>query len=279
MSGRNRLAPAQRGIMDFFDAKRDASAYSRLLQDSEFIVALTVSQFVLSFLAQVTKSLQTKSCNLGDAYQSVTLAKECIKSARGDESWQKVWSRISQVADSINVTLIKPRTTTVQRHRANAAHNDQPSDYYRINVFYPFIDHVVGELETRFSVQHEGLITAQNLFPLYLPKLTDRHIEKIKNYFSKHLDFSEKSNFDAQLARWRMKHTMEPESEQEGAMPDCSPREFPAIHKVLSIFLLLSPTPSKVMDSVINDRKSIKWPWYAVNSLRNGLHFHSKRDL
>ena len=27
----------------------DASAYSRLLQDSEFIVALTVSQFVLSF--------------------------------------------------------------------------------------------------------------------------------------------------------------------------------------------------------------------------------------
>ncbi|XP_068680219.1 uncharacterized protein [Montipora foliosa] len=29
------------------DAKRDASAYSSLLQDSEFIVALTVSQFVL----------------------------------------------------------------------------------------------------------------------------------------------------------------------------------------------------------------------------------------
>ena len=53
-----------------------------------FIVALTVSQFVLSFLAQVTKFLQAKSCNLGDAYQSVTLAKECIKSARGDESWQ-----------------------------------------------------------------------------------------------------------------------------------------------------------------------------------------------
>ena len=118
------------------DAKRDASAYSRLLQDFEFIVALTVSQFVLSFLAQVTKSLQAKSCNLGDAYQSVTLAKECIKSARGDESWQKVWSRISQVTDSIKVTLVKPRTTTVQRHRANAAHNDQPSDYYRINVIY-----------------------------------------------------------------------------------------------------------------------------------------------
>ena len=110
-------------------------------------------------------------------------------------------------------------------------------------------DHVVGELETRFSVQCEGLITAQNLFPLYLPKLTHRDIEKIKNYFSKHLDFSEKSNFEAELARWRMKHAMK---------PDFRTRE--------------SPTPSEAMDSVINDRRWIKWPCYAVNSSRNGFH-------
>ena len=68
-------------------------------------------------------------------------------------------------------------------------------------MFYPLVDHVVGELETRFSIQYKGLITAQNLFPLYLPKLTERHIEKIKNYFTNHLNFSEKSNFDAELAR------------------------------------------------------------------------------
>ena len=88
------------------DAKRDVSAYSHLLQDSEFIVNLTVSQFGRSFLAQVTKSLQAKSRNFRDTYQSVTLAKDCIKSARRDESWQKVWSRISQVADAIIVTLV-----------------------------------------------------------------------------------------------------------------------------------------------------------------------------
>ena len=33
------------------------------------------------------------------------------------------------------------------------------------------------------------------------------------------------------------------------------------------------------MDSVIKDRRSIKWPCYAGNSSRNGLHSHSKRDL
>ena len=30
---------------------------------------------------------------------------------------------------------------------------------------------------------------------------------------------------------------------------------------------------------VINDRRSIKWPCYAVNSSRNGFHSHSNRDL
>ena len=129
-------------------------------------------------------------------------------------------------------------------------------------MFYPFIDHVVSELETRFSIQYEGLITAQNLFPLYLPKLTDRHIEKIKNYFSKHLNVSERSNFDAEMARWRMKHAIEPESEQEGAMPDYSPQEFPAIHKVLLIFLTNAcrkrqlRTLLLLLPSVIDDRRS-----------------------
>ena len=33
------------------------------------------------------------------------------------------------------------------------------------------------------------------------------------------------------------------------------------------------------MDSVINDRRSLKWPCYAVNSSRNGRHSHSKRDI
>ena len=135
-------------------------------------------------------------------------------------------------------------------------------------MFYPFIDHVVSELETRFSVQHEGLITTQNLFPLYLPKLTDRHIEKIKNSFSKHLDFSEKSNFDAELARWRMKQAMEPQSEQEGAMPDSSPQEFPAIHKVLSIFLT-TPVVSVSCERSFSDPRRLKlWTQSSITENR-----------
>ena len=59
----------------------------------------------------------------------------------------------------------KLRTANVQRHRANAGCNsDQTiSDYYKVNVFVPFFDHVVQEVDSRFSQHHQGLILADRL--------------------------------------------------------------------------------------------------------------------
>jgi len=67
----------------------------------------------------------------------------------------------------------------------------------------------------------------------------------------------EKSNFDAELARWRMKHAMEPVSGQEGTMHDCSLQEFPAIHKVLSIFLT-TPVGSLSCEHHFSAQRSLK---------------------
>ena len=157
--------------------KTDAASYGRLLQDPQFTVtvSLTVSQVILSFLDAVTNSLQKKDCNIADAYHDVALAKECIRDAREDTCWEKVWKKQEQVATAVNVTMMKPRTTSVQSHPANAAGNrieQNPSEYYRVNVYYPFIDHVLAELETRFSEDHKGLIAAQNLVPVHLKLCT-----------------------------------------------------------------------------------------------------------
>ena len=40
------------------DARSDAGSYIHLLEDPQFIVTLTVSQFILSFLGSVTIALQ-----------------------------------------------------------------------------------------------------------------------------------------------------------------------------------------------------------------------------
>ena len=72
------------------DARSDAASYIRLLEDSQFLVALVVAQFVLSYLGSVTTSLQCVQCNLVDAYNDVKLARKCIQDTRTDSCWEQV---------------------------------------------------------------------------------------------------------------------------------------------------------------------------------------------
>ena len=65
--------------MSVGDSRSDSASYIRLLEDSQFIVALVTVQFVLSFLRCVTLALQSTECNLVDAYADVALARECIR--------------------------------------------------------------------------------------------------------------------------------------------------------------------------------------------------------
>ena len=118
------------------DSRSDASSHIRLLEDSQFVVPLVVAQVVLSFLSSVTIALQAKDCDLAEAYRDVSAAKKCIQDARKDDCWEKVWSRIETLALSIGLTIVKPRTATIQRHRANAGQVSQRALLITIESMY-----------------------------------------------------------------------------------------------------------------------------------------------
>ena len=225
------------------EPRSNAQSYIRLLEDPQFIVALVVGQYILSFTAPVTKVLQAKDCNLGEAYADVNTAKECIRASRTDEVWEKVWKRIESIANVIGVEVRKPRVACIQRHRANAGHSrDQSSsDYFKINFFYPFIDHVVEELETRFANAHEGLIAAQSLVPTYLSGMTNEKVKSLMDYYGKFLTFLERASLETEICRWKQQFTaMLPKDKQKTAnhaLVQCSARFYPAINKILTIFL------------------------------------------
>ena len=126
----------------------------------------------------------------------------------------------------------------LQRHRANAGGVDQNcSDYYQINVYYAFIDHVVKELETRF----DGLVSAQYLIPLYLPQLSQEKIDSLEGYYEKYLTYEEKENLVTEVIKWKkcyegMTIQQRPKS-ATSAFSVCSPQTFPTLHKIFTIFL------------------------------------------
>jgi hypothetical protein len=142
-----------------------------------------------------------------------------------------VWSRIEQVATSVGITIDKPRTTGIQRYRANATTTETPSDYYRINVYYSFIDHVIQELEVRFSNSHSGLVAAQHLIPAYLSSLTESDIDCVSTYYGKFLLWEERLNFETEIARWKKNYesvaTQHRPENAVDALCRCTSQSFP----------------------------------------------------
>ena len=222
------------------DARSDASSYVRLLEDSQFIVALNVAHFVLSFLNCLTIALQKVDCNLADAYNDVAVARECIRDSRNDESWEKVWTRITQVAKAIKVTVEKPRSAIRQCHRSNAGDVHQScSSYYKINVYFAFIDHVITELEERFSSDHSGLIAAHYLIPQFLPDLDQEKNDSLLSYYGRFLCQQERDSLPIEILKWKKSAELRQNKPKKATdtLKLCSPQVFPVLHKILTIFL------------------------------------------
>ena len=108
-------------------------------------------------------------------------------------------------------------------------------------MYYPFIDHVIQELEVRFSNDHTGLVAAQHLIPAYLSSLADSDIESISTYYSKFLLCEERLSFATEIARWKKNYESvavqdRPENALD-ALRRCSFQSFPALRKIFTIFL------------------------------------------
>ena len=105
------------------------------------------------------------------------------------------------LASTFRLTIEKPRTARAQIYRDNVGSVDQsPSTYYRLNVFYTFIDHVVTELETRFLNDHEAI---QHLIPVLLGELNDDNLKNILGFYGKFLSVDEKEDLFTDTAKWK----------------------------------------------------------------------------
>lgn len=93
-----------------------------------------------------------------------------------------IWDRINSVAKAIDIEAKNPHITALQIHRRNASAENIRSqslkDYYRVNVFNGFLNHVVSELYTRIaeSEEHTSLIAADAIVPSKLGSLQPKHL-------------------------------------------------------------------------------------------------------
>lgn len=128
-------------------------------------------------------ALQSTECDLVLAHEDARNLVATIQSQRSDGRFHSLYSRAVAVAAKIGVSPAKPRTVNRQVNRANANIGDNIETHYKVNFYYPFIDHVIQHLNDRFPEEIQGVLLASYLIPAKLHLLDETIVGKIEESF------------------------------------------------------------------------------------------------
>ena len=127
------------------DAKLKACGDRRMLEDPEFIIAIVVAQYVLSFFKPLTLFLQKTNCDMVIAFDETRSTLNTLKRLRMDEKFSQLIARAQIIADTMEVVLHPMRRVGRQVHRDNPNVNSA-EQIMRTTMYFAFLDHVNNEL-------------------------------------------------------------------------------------------------------------------------------------
>ena len=103
------------------ETRSDANSYLLALSQFSFIVALHVTERVLSYVKGLSVKLQGRSIDVAHAYQDISMVKAALQDARRgiDTFHEIVYSDAVALAHSVEIEESCPRIASYQLHRSN----------------------------------------------------------------------------------------------------------------------------------------------------------------
>ena len=159
----------------------DAVSYIMSLTSFQYIICCVVVQFVLGYSRPLSTALQAVDCNLPKAHEDARSLVNVSQDLRDSDNYDLLFKRATTIAEKLNVTPQKPRTAGRQMHRPNSGGNlTSLEDNYKMNIFLPFVDHVLQHLNDRFPQKLMPLMLAWHLIPCNVSFLTDENVQAIR---------------------------------------------------------------------------------------------------
>jgi len=237
---------------------RNAKQLKLALQDFGFMVALVVTECVLQYSLALSNLLQRPSIDLVEAASEAETVISSLRKIRQDDNvWQELYQDITKLAEKQNVLPSKPRTAGRQQHRDNVP-ADTPEEYWRRSVYYPLLDHIANELETRLVVPKDRFL-AQYLIPSKLASLTPERELQVFMPFAGDLPDNNFAAYKAEMVRWKCKwqNVTEKPSTLIDTLKHAKPELYPNIHIAVKV-LLTMPVTSATAERSFSALKRIK---------------------
>ena len=126
-----------------------------------------------------------------------------VKTERNDPKvWNAIWDSTNGLAALADIQPSHPRRILNQEHRPNAP-ADNPSHYWKRNMYVRFVDHLTTELETRL-LQCVERFKAQHLLPNKVANLPDDTAREVYVAFQPDLTGDE-MDFVRESRKWKVR--------------------------------------------------------------------------
>lgn len=133
------------------EAAVEADGLSKSMQTPSFAVALEIVCWTFSTTVSLSEALQSSSIHLAAAYERIGQVLNHFKNSRENDDvvFADIWLKVQSLAEVLDIEITMPRLTARQTNRSNIVVAD-PSDYYRISIFLPWLDDFIGQMTERF---------------------------------------------------------------------------------------------------------------------------------
>ena len=249
------------------DSLTDASTLLLALTTTGFLSALVIASTCLNYLLALTRSLQAEAKDIVEAMSEINHVKTALRNIREnvDVHHGEWFAKVERMCDSVGIEPSLPRVCGRQHHRANVP-AQTPCEYYRCIITIPVLDHLISELDTRFSKHQQTALQGLYLVPSVLTTLEVEEISskvcQLEDMYGD--DLPHPSSLRSELHCWHLKWKQQEEEHGRCSLPTTpsislphASSLFPNI-KVLLLILCTLPVTSCSAERSFSGLKRIK---------------------
>ena len=201
---------------------------------------------MLQHTAGLSLSLQNVDTDLIRASDQAKIVIRTLEDKRNNqENWDSLFSKATEISNSVDVAPSIPRQAKYQRHRNNVPH-ESVEEYWKRSTLLPFLDHLISELRTRL-ITPSPLFKVQALLPQNVSESSNLEEDIFESYLE---DLPDKLMINSELQRWKFHwmHISEDErpANAVAAINSVTFAHYPNIMTALKIFATLPVTSSTV---------------------------------
>lgn len=230
--------------------EKNAIILHKSLCNFQFLITCSIMERVLGITYTISKYLQMENLDILTATTSIETTITKLQNLRNEVEFQTIFDSAVEIAEKVGVSPIIPRILGTQKHRANyTANNGDCCTYYRVSIFYPYLDDLVSSLNERFNSNSKLITSLSYLLPSKIKNSTFNDVQMALEFYNDDLNMDScKSTLKGEFELWQMKwktETVIPTNSLDTLL-NCSKDIFPNIFTMLNIFSILPVTTASV---------------------------------